>query len=229
MPFTGFNGLWNGVLRGSRPLSGESRERVTLWSGFLGAEATERRLQREGHSLLGVPRGRQSLGGGCRERSLPLGVLRGRQPMSPLTTKAKRVVIVGYNCQANCSLHVRHGWHHIFFFPFVVLLRSGSQKWFCDVRGDCLLTCHLTGDWQSDPSWHLQDKREKEVQFAAPAFPRKTCPWGEFPHPQSLHRQVMSHLKPMEPQRGFLPFFHRFRVGHRFPFSLSSPWVSPWG
>lgn len=128
MPFTGSNGLCHGVLRGSRPLSGEFRERVTLWSGFLGAEATERRLQREGHSLLGVPRGRQSLGGGCRERSLPLGVLRGRQPMSPLTTKAKRVVIVDYNCQANCSLHVRHGWHHIFFFPFVVLLRSGSRK-----------------------------------------------------------------------------------------------------
>ncbi len=43
------------------------------------------------------------MGGGCRERSLPLGVLRGRQPMSPLTTKAERVVIVGYIRQALLS------------------------------------------------------------------------------------------------------------------------------
>jgi hypothetical protein len=81
-------------------LSGGSRERVTSWSGFLGADSPWAVGAGRGRSLLGVPRGGKPLGGGCRERSLPLGVLRGRQPMSPLTTKAKRVVIVGYISQA---------------------------------------------------------------------------------------------------------------------------------
>ena len=38
-------------------LIGGCRERVTSCSGFLGADATERGLQREGHSLLRVLRG----------------------------------------------------------------------------------------------------------------------------------------------------------------------------
>ena len=37
-------------------LIGGCRERVTSCSGFLGADATERSLQREGHSLLQVLR-----------------------------------------------------------------------------------------------------------------------------------------------------------------------------
>ena len=44
-------GYWGSALIGG------CRERVTPCSGFLGAEATERRVQREGHSLVGVHRG----------------------------------------------------------------------------------------------------------------------------------------------------------------------------
>ena len=61
------------VLRGNA-LSGESRERVTLWSGVLGADAHEWRVQGESHS-------RQFSKAG----------------LGPTTTKAQRVVIVGYN------------------------------------------------------------------------------------------------------------------------------------
>ena len=61
------------VLRGGS-LSGESRERVTLWSGVLGADATEWRVQGESH-----PRRFSKAG------------------LGPTTTKAQRVVIVGYN------------------------------------------------------------------------------------------------------------------------------------
>ena len=42
---------------GVETLIGGCRERVTSCSGFLGADATERGLQREGHSLLRVLRG----------------------------------------------------------------------------------------------------------------------------------------------------------------------------
>ncbi len=42
---------------GVETLIGGCRERVTSCLGFLGADATERGLQREGHSLLRVLRG----------------------------------------------------------------------------------------------------------------------------------------------------------------------------
>ena len=66
-------------------LSGESRERVTLWSGVLGADATEWRVQGESH-----PRRFSKAG------------------LGPTTTKAQRVVIVGYNKGKALFVSPRH-------------------------------------------------------------------------------------------------------------------------
>ena len=46
---------WQTGYRGGA-LIGGCRERVTSCSGFLGADATERRVQREGHSLVRLQR-----------------------------------------------------------------------------------------------------------------------------------------------------------------------------
>ena len=46
---------WQTGYRG-RALIGGCREGVTSCSGFLGADATERRVQREGHSLVRLQR-----------------------------------------------------------------------------------------------------------------------------------------------------------------------------
>ena len=64
-----------GVLWGARPLSGVSKERVTLWSGVLGADSHPTGFLGQSHKWDGA-------------KPSPSG--------EPTTTEAKRVVIVGY-------------------------------------------------------------------------------------------------------------------------------------
>ena len=106
-------------------LIGGCRERVTSCSGVLGADATERSLQREGHSLLRVLRGEtHERGFGAASRTGQGQSLVGSQgkAMSPSeepTTTS--VVIVGYNKgKPFFTPHAHNGFRHgIFSSPSV--------------------------------------------------------------------------------------------------------------